>query len=239
MEKLYWADHTYPEIEEKIEEDPLVILPIGSVEAHGYHLPLSTDMIQPLWLAERIAEKINAIILPPIHYGWTENLKSFKGTISIGFKTIYNLVRDIVESVASQGVKKILVLSGHASSNHMAALRLACEDAVRKYRDLKIMLLSDYYIAYQYRGKLVPEDDGHAGVLETSRVMAIRPELVKGEYKFERKESGKYMVIVDYKDIVPYATFSDPRGASKELGEKINNLVLEELLKIIKENFKI
>ncbi len=239
MVKLRWDEHTYPEIEERLREDPIVIFPIGSVEAHGYHLPLNTDMLQPMWLAERIAEELNALIIPPLPYGWTENLKSFKGTISIGFSSLHGIVKDILTSLVSQGVRKIVVLSGHASTNHMAALRLACEEVVRENRNVKIMLLSDYYIAYKYRGDFVPADDGHAGVIETSRVMAIRPDLVKESYKFEKKEYGKYMVIVDYKDVVPYATFSDPHGATKELGKKLNNLILEELIELIKENFKI
>ncbi len=236
--RLYWDEYTYPEIESLLKNEPLVILPVGSVEAHGYHLPLNTDMLQPLWLAEEIAKRINAIILPPIHYGWTESLASFPGTISLKFDTIKNLVYDILDDVVRDGAKKILVLSGHASTSHMDALRLACEEAKRN-NDVEIMLLSDYYIAYQYRGKLVPEDDSHAGIIETSRVMAIRPELVKKNYKFEKREYGKYMVIGDYKKVVPYATFSNPEGANKELGEKLNNLILNKILKIIKENFKI
>ncbi len=237
MKRLYWDEYTYPEIEELMKSEPVVILPIGSVEAHGHHLPLNTDMVQPLWIAEEIAKRLNAIILPPIHYGWTGGLSSFSGTISIGFDTLKNLVLDILKEVVKHGAKKILVLSGHASTNHMTALRLACEEIARG--DVKVMLLSDYYIAYQYRGKLVPEDDGHAGVLETSRVMAIRPELVKENYKFEKRAVGKYMVTPDYKDFVPYATFSNPEGANKELGEKLNTIILEDLLKIIKENFGI
>ena len=239
MQRLYWAEYTYPEIEEILKKEPLIILPIGSVEAHGYHLPLNTDMLQPLWLAEEIAKRSNALILPPISYGWTEGLSSFPGTISIGFDSLRLFVRDVLRGVVKHGGKKILVLSGHASTNHMAALRLACEDVVKEGDDVRIMLLSDYYIAYQYRGKMVPEDDGHAGVIETSRIMAIRPELVHEEYKFQRKEAGKYMVIRDYREIVPYATFSSPEGASKKLGEKLNNLILEELIKIIRENFGI
>ncbi len=237
--KLYWAEYTYDELEEKIKKEPLVILPVGSVEAHGHHLPLNTDMLQPLWLAERIAERFNALILPPVHYGWTESLAPFTGTISIGFDTLYLLVRDILSEVLRHGVREIVVLSGHASGNHMAALRLACEEVNREYEDAKIMLLSDYYLAYQYRGKLVPEDDSHAGVIETSRVMAIRGDLVRGDYKFEKNPAGKYMVVVDYSKIVPYATFSDPKGSSKELGVKLNNMILEELTKIIKENFEV
>ncbi len=237
MKRLYWDEYTYPEIEELLKSEPVIILPIGSVEAHGYHLPLNTDMVQPLWLAEEIAKRVNAIILPPIHYGWTKGLSSFPGTISIGFETLKNLVLDILKEVVKHGGRKIIVLSGHASTNHMAALRLACEEMAEN--GVKIMLLSDYYIAYQYRGKLVPEDDGHAGVLETSRVMAIRPELVKENYKFEKMPVGKYMVTPDYREFVPYATFSNPQGASKELGEKLNNIILEELLKIIKENFEV
>ena len=239
MRKLYWAEHSYDEIKERIEEDPLIILPVGSVEAHGYHLPLNTDMLQPMWLAERLAERFNALILPPVHYGWTESLAPFPGTISIGFDTLYLLVRDILSEVLRHGARKILVLSGHASGNHMAALRLACEEVNRDYPEAKIMLLSDYYIAYQYRGKLVPEDDSHAGVIETSRVMAIRSDLVKDDYRFERHNAGKYMIVVDYSKVVPYATFSDPRGSSRELGEKLNEMILEELAKIIKENFGI
>ena len=237
--RLYWDEYTYPEIESLLKNEPIVILPVGSVEAHGYHLPLNTDMLQPLWLAEEIAKRINAIILPPLHYGWTESLASFPGTISLKFDTIKNLVYDILENVVRHGAKKILVLSGHASGNHMAALRLACEELNREYRDAKLMLLSDYYLAYQYRGKLVPEDDSHAGVIETSRVMAIRGDLVKENYKFEKNPTGKYMVVVDYSKVVPYATFSDPKGSSKELGEKLNKMILEELTKIIKENFEV
>jgi len=237
VRRLYWAEYSYKEIEEIVKENPLVILPIGSVEAHGYHLPLNTDMIQPLHLAERIASELGALILPPIHYGWTESLASFPGTISIGFDTLYLLVRDVLSEVLRHGVRNIVVLSGHASGNHMAALRLACEEVNREYEDAKIMLLSDYYIAYQYRGKLVPEEDSHAGVIETSRVMAIRPELVKEDYHFEKKSVGKYMIVRDYRELIPYATFSNPEGANKELGEKLNNMILEELLKIIKENF--
>ncbi len=236
--RLYWDEYTYPEIENILKEEPLIILPVGSVEAHGYHLPLNTDMLQPLYLAEEIAKRINAIILPPVHYGWTGSLASFPGTISLKFDTIKNLVYNILTEIVRQGVKKIMVLSGHASTNHMAALRLACEE-IKKKSDVKIMLLSDYYIAYQYRGKLVPENDSHAGIIETSRVMAIRPELVKKNYKFEKRDYGKYMVIRDYREIVPYATFSNPEGANKELGEKLNNLILEEILKIIKENFNV
>ena len=239
MQKLYWAEHSYDEIQLRLEGNPLVILPVGSVEAHGYHLPLNTDMLQPMWLVERIAEEFNALILPPIHYGWTGGLDSFPGTISIGFDTLRALVRDILNELGRQGVDKVLLLSGHASGNHMAALRLACEDAMKAHKGMRVMLLSDYYIAYKYRGELVPENDGHAGVIETSRVMAIRPDLVKENYRFERKDAGKYMVILDYSEFVPYATFSDPEGSNAELGEKLNTMILEELKKMIRENFGI
>jgi len=235
--RLYWDEYTYKEIEELLKRDPLIILPIGSVEAHGYHLPLGTDMFQPLWLAEKLAENFHALILPPIHYGWTKSLSSFPGTISIGFDTLKNLVEEILREVVKHGGRKILIISGHASSAHMAALRLACEKIVKENVEVKLMLLSDYYIAYQYRGEIVPEDDSHAGVIETSRIMAIRPELVKKEYVFEKREEKKYMVLPDYREIAPYATFSDPKGSNKELGEKLNTMILEELIKMVKINF--
>ncbi|MGC8619454.1 MAG: creatininase family protein [Thermoplasmata archaeon] len=234
---MYWHDLTFKEIEEKINDKLLVILPIGSVEEHGYHLPLNSDSAQAIYVSEEIAKKCNSLILPPIYYGYTE-LKDYKGTISIRYSTLYNLVFDILSKVVDDGVKNILIISGHASSIHMAAIRDAANEIVEK-EPVKIMFLSDYDIAYELRSKLVPGNDSHAGIIETSRMMAIRPDLVKKDFKFTYNGKGKFMVISNYSSIYPEGTLSDPNGSSPELGRKINEYVVEKLWEMVKENFNL
>lgn len=238
MERLYWDEYTWPEIEELLKKEPLVILPVGSVEEHGHHLPLNTDLLQPLYLAEKLARELNALILPPVAYGWTMTMMGFPGTISLRFETLRALIYDILKGAVQHGAKKFLVISGHASSNHMCALRLACEEIIKEHPEVQIMLLSDYHIAYKYRGTIVPEDDSHAGVLETSRIMAIRPELVhEGKMKYSKKEYVPYSIITDYREIFPYGTMSNPEGANAELGKEINEKIYHELLDLIKTKF--
>lgn len=236
---IRWDNLTFTELEKLINDKTVVILPIGSVEEHGPHLPLSSDMIQPNYVAEQVSEKIGAIVLPPISYGWTKTMNSFKGTISINFDTLKMLVFDILDSVCKTGVKNIVILSGHASKLHMAALNLAAEE-ILDIHHVKIMVLSDYDIAYEYRGKLVPETDSHAGIIETSRVMAIAPELVKKERKYEqRKTEKKYMVLKDIREYYTYGTLSDPEGANSELGAQLNKLIVDRLIEYIKSNFEL
>lgn len=234
---MYWHDLTFREIEKIIDDKLLVILPVGSVEEHGAHLPLNSDSVQALYVAEEIAKRCHALILPPIYYGYTE-LSDYKGTISISYNTLYNLVFEILQKIVQDGVKNVLIISGHASSVHMAALKSASNDIVKKY-PAKIMLLSDYYIAYELRSKLVPADDSHAGIIETSRMMAIRPDLVKEDLRFANNGEGKYMVIDNYSSIYPEGTLSDPKGASTELGKKVNEYVVERLWQMVKENFNL
>lgn len=236
---IRWDNLTFTELEKLINDKTVVILPVGSVEEHGPHLPLNSDMIQPNYISEKVSDRIGAIVLPPISYGWTKTMNSFTGTISINFDTLKNLVFDILNAVCNSGIKNIVILSGHASKLHMAALNLAADNVMDRYK-VKIMVLSDYDIAYEYRGKLVPETDSHAGIIETSRVLAIAPELVKKDWKYERKNTEKkYMVLKDIRDYYTYGTLSDPTGASSELGTQLNNLIINRLVDYIKTNFEL
>ena len=181
---MYLDELSTFELQEKLKtnDKTLVILPIGAVEEHGKHLPLSTDSIQPEFIAEKMAAEpeLDILIAPPIRYGICNTTRNFSGTISLSFDTFRALIQEILEELCRHGAKNIVVLSGHAGRIHMAALRVAGEAVVQKC-DVKLMILSDYDIIYKFAGSEFPDWDGHAGSVETSRVMAISPELVKGE----------------------------------------------------------
>lgn len=217
------------EFEKKIDDSTVVILPIGVIEEHGSHLPLSTDSLQGEYTAEEVAKRTNALLAPPIRYGVCNTTKNFPGTVSIRFETLQSVVYDVLSEFGRNGIKNVVVLSGHAGSTHMAALRLAAKDVVDKM-EMKVLVLSDYEIIY---GKgLVGPEDGHSGSVETSRVMAIRPDLVKGKGKKGVNKIPKFMVLRHPEEYWKGVT-GDPTKATKKRGEELNELIVQEMVKMI------
>lgn len=231
---MYLDELTMPEFKEKVNETTIVILPIGAVEEHGPHLPLCTDSIQPEYIAEKVAEKTGALIAPSIRYGFCSSTKNFPGTITISFDTLRSLIYDLLLEFIRNGIKNIVVLSGHAGRVHMAALRLAAERAVNE-KEANIMVLSDYDIAYDLLNKdeSIPPDDGHSGLIETSRILAIREDLVKGKGEAGNDRPPKFMVLRDPEKYFPSGVMGEPTNASKEKGEEINDYIVKELVKLI------
>ncbi len=222
-------DLSTKEFEKQVDDDTVVILPLGVIEEHGDHLPLSTDSLQSEHIAEEVAKRTGALVAPPIRYGVCNTTKNFPGTISIEFDTLRCLVQDVLFELARNGIKNIVVVSGHAGSSHMAALRLAAKEVVDEV-DVKILVLSDYEIIYE--AGLAEKGEGHSGWIETSRVMAIRPDLIRGKGKKGVNKIPKYMVL-RHPEKHWKGVSGDPAKATKEKGRKLNELVIEEMVKMI------
>lgn len=218
---------------------PLVILPFGSVEEHGSHLPLCTDAFQAEAVCARVAAKLDAVVCPPIRYGECKSTKNFPGTLSLTFETVQALAFEIISELGRNGIDKVMIVTGHAGSGHMAALRLGAQRAVEKNPKLKVMVLSDYDIAYDLRGKEFPTEDGHGGEIETSRILNLRPELVG---KSRPKGDGwtpEFMVLNDPEKYIPTGIFGDTSKAAAGKGERIDDYVVDRLCKLAKKNFGI
>ena len=231
---MYLDELTMSEFKKKVTPNRIVILPIGATEEHGSHLPLSTDTIQPVYVAEQVAKRTGALIAPPIYYGLCSSTANFPGTISISFDTLYSLVGDVLSELARHGFKKIVVVSGHAGRLHMAAIRLAAEEIASERPDVKLMVLSDYDIAYDIKDPEIPQDDGHAGMIETSRVMAIKPRLVKGRGKRGKSGLPRFRVVGDAQNYFPSGVMGDPTKASAKKGKEWNAHIVGELTKLVK-----
>lgn len=231
---MLFEEMTMTEVKERINRKSVAILPIGAIEEHGPHLPLSTDCIQPEYVANEVAKRLDAFVLPPIRYGQCSSTKNFPGTITIRFETLIMLAEDIICELARTGFKNIVVLSGHAGRAHMAALKLAGERALEKY-DIKLMVLSDYDIAYKIQDRNIPKNDGHAGMIETSRVMAIRPDLVKGKARASHPDFPEFRVLKNPEKHFPSGVMGNPQKASKEFGERANKVIVNKLTLLIKE----
>jgi creatinine amidohydrolase len=216
-------------LERRVRENPVVIVPVGALEAHGPHLPLGADQIQAETTAEDLAVRIGALVAPTIPYGNCAGTRPFPGTVSVSLGSLSRLVRELLEELARTGFRRVLVLSGHAAQGHMAALREGAEEAVQAVPALRVAVLSDYDFVYELRGKLSPPTDGHGGLLETSRVMAMRPESVgterpKVEYRYSRFRVGDPTV-----EEWPESVIGDTGPATPELGQRIQAHVLDRL----------
>ena len=231
---MYLDKLTMSEFRKKVTPSRVVILPIGATEGHGSHLPLSTDTLQPVYVAEQVAKRTGALIAPPIYYGNCTATANFPGTITISFEALNALVGEVLSELARHGFRKIVVLSGHAGRLHMAALRLAAERLVRERPEVKIMVLSDYDIAYAMKDPDIPADDGHAGMIETSRVLAIAPRLVKGRARAAYPKYPPYQVLSDYRPYFPTAVHGNPAKASAKKGKEWNAYIVKELTKLVK-----
>jgi len=240
-ETLLFDELSMTEAEEKAKAKKVVIIPVGSVEEHGDHLPLCTDSLQPEYVALEVAKKTKCLVAPTLRYGVCNSTRNFPGTISIGFESLHKIIRDILEEFIRNGFTRILVLSGHAGQSHMAALRLAAQEAVWQHeketpdKRPRIMVCSDYDFAYELKGKYSSEKDGHAGTIETSRVMAIRPDLIKTKGRKSFPKFPTFEVTADPERYFPSGVIGDPTTASDEKGRRTNKYIINEVTKLLGE----
>jgi creatinine amidohydrolase len=214
----------------QVNDDTIVLVPVGILEGHGPNLPLSTDTYQSVHVCTRLAEEMeNVLVAPTIHYGQCSSTANFPGSISIRFDTVRALVRDIVSEFYRQGVRNIAVISGHAGRNHIAAMSEGAREVVAEHQDLRVMTLSDFDLAYERLGKDFPADDGHGGAVETARVMAIRPDLVKGAGPPSTPKMPKWAHLPDPERIWTEGYWGYPDQATPEKGASLNDWIVEEM----------
>ncbi|MDR7481833.1 MAG: creatininase family protein [Armatimonadota bacterium] len=224
---------TWTEARERLQSASVAILPVGAQEAHGPHLPTSTDVIIAEEMATRGAAElrrrgVEAVVLAALDYVVTYAGAPFPGTIGITPPTLQALVVDIGRSLERQGVRLLLMASAHLEQIHLdtlrhAALALARETALRAaVLDIR---------EPQWAARLSEEfrrGARHAGSYETSLVWAVRPDLVRMDVA-----RGLQPVWVDLPAALragarsfaeagsPMAYFGDPARSSREEGEAL------------------
>ncbi len=214
------TDVTMTEFEQAVVKTRVAVLPVGSVEEHGAHLPLGTDTMQVWEVARLAADLVPILVCPPLHYGYCRSTRDHPGTVSISPETLRRLVVDIGASLHAQGVRGLVVISGHAGGLHMAALEEAAERLAEAHADLEVAVACEYHWARECgrEGIVETEDDGHAGEIETSRIQAIDPGLVKGSSPEEYPRFPKPFVSRTRRADWPGGVWGDPSRASPEKG---------------------
>lgn len=196
-----------------------IIIPIGSTEEHGYHLPLSTDSIIAEKLAEELSKRLNLPYVPTIFYGVCRTTALYPGTITISVHSLKNLVNDIVYSLYTQGFEKFFIITGHGGDAHVVALEEISRQ-LKQEKDIDVYVIKPYEIDVS---DLVDTKDIHAGEVETSLMLYLCPDLV--HMQKAKKEAIPSMNSAFYTPLrkrpTPSGTFGDPTKASRDKGKQI------------------
>jgi creatinine amidohydrolase len=177
------AKLTWPLVEQRLKQGCGAILPVGSTEAHGPHLPLDTDVTIARGMALRAAAILetrgdHCLVLPPVCYSVTEFASGFPGTLTLGSETAVAHLAEILEGAARAGFAPLAVANGHLEPDHIASIRDAV-DRVRKSTGLEVVFPDVTRRALAER--LTSEFQSgacHAGAYESSLVMADDPDAV-------------------------------------------------------------
>src|ERR671912_882298 len=116
--KYRYEEFTWPELREAVKQQRVAVLPVGTIEQHGPHLPLVTDVLTATEMSRRAVERLagEAVLMPSVYYAFNEHHLDFPGTISVRGETFIQYVTDIGRSLAHHGFRKVLLVNGHGSN---------------------------------------------------------------------------------------------------------------------------
>lgn len=231
---------TMTDFKKGLKRTKTIIIPFGTIEEHGSHLPLSTDTMQVYEVVKNVAQRVKVFVAPPLHYGVLTSTRNHAGSIGISANSLRVITRDIIKSGYAKGLRNFILISGHAGNIHMSALREAGEDMIDEIDDIKIAVISEYDMIRKESDKFVEtKDDGHAGEIETSRILYLAPNLVKGRAKEEYPEFPAPFLVKDKVKYWKGGVWGNPSKANKEKGEKLFLFSVDRIVEIVKRIEKI
>lgn len=186
---------TWVEYNDKVQDNPVVFLTVGSHEQHGPHLPMCCDVEIPDRIAHAVAGNIGGLVVPPVVFGYKSQARSgggnhIPGTISLDAASLIGTVKDIICELGRHGVRRIVVMDGHYENTMfiVEGIDLALRDLRRDGIDgLKVLRIGYYEFTTKEAERVVwPEGFPswpleHAGVMETSIMMHLFPEMVHAD----------------------------------------------------------
>jgi creatinine amidohydrolase len=221
------VSNTYRDLEEAGINT--AVLPVGSIEQHGPHLPLGTDWIIANKLAEEVAERLEDVyLLPAIPYSNSQEHLGFKGTISVKPNTLAKTIKDIIESLYLHGITRVVIISGHAGN---WILKPTIRELNLQYPELNII-----------QGGAMGErpEDIHAGMVETSQMLYISKDLVKKEKLIDSvpETTQEYLDYVGMRPLSGDGVWGKPSQSSVKKGEEIQKRRIEDITSYIKQTFQ-
>jgi len=226
----YFIELTQPEIAAQFKRNPLVLLPAGSVEQHGPHLPTGTDTFAANVISAAVAERMDGLVLPATPFGVTPMHMPFEGTITFSPDTYMRVVTETCVSTAKHGAKRLVILNWH--EGNIPSLAIAAE-ALHREHGMSVLTVQACYVAEEMYGKTC-NGLTHGGEIEALAVLAYRPELVhldRIDYSSDHAHGHKWdklrrtrsyqPVLTDIRTIAATGWFGSPQHATVEKGQRM------------------
>ncbi|MDE3089362.1 MAG: creatininase family protein [Chloroflexota bacterium] len=218
------AEMSWEEVNEYLERDNRVILPLGATEQHGRHLGLGTDFIEAEAIARGAGERSHVAVAPTMNFGMSHALLGFPGTLSLRPTTLIAVLEDLFRSLYRPGFRRVLVVNGHGGNT--AALSSALHLVAEDLPDLRAKTFEWWTDQESYRvviEMLGPQVGSHASPGETAFMLAVQPSAVKME-----RLTGHDAPVQPSRDLTTMQTFAqkypdgimglDPHSATREAG---------------------
>lgn len=241
--RIQYEELTAPDFARAVEKSGgTALIPLGILEKHGPHLPLGTDLLDAREVALRAARKEYAIVFPPYYFGQIFEAKHQPGTIAYSQKLMWDLLQETCDELARNGIRKIILVNGHGGNNSF--LSYFCQAQLAGRRDYAVFLFQpgrDPEADAQIKKMRKTTFEMHAGEMETSTMLANRPDLVRLDQATSQSgedQKGLAELKNAYTGIWWYARFpnhyaGDGSVGSKELGELSLNSQASQLVRMI------
>lgn len=236
---LYWPHLRRSQFEEALQDRPVVVVPVGSIEQHGPHCPVDVDLSTPLQIALRASEQAHdfpLIVAQEIPFGFTHYNRGFLGTISLQLSVFQTLLRDVGLSVHENGFHRIVFLNGHGGNQ--SPMKAAVVDLAQ--HNVFALAISHWDLipdlaTWGERDKSI----GHGGEWETSIQLHLRPQLVNRSLEIAESwvpsvapEFAKYATFPERQRETPHGVMGDPTVANAAKGERYVTAATETLIRL-------
>jgi creatinine amidohydrolase len=253
LKSVWLQELTWEDVAAYLNNDDIILCPVGSTEQHGPAGPLGVDSYAAIALAEDAAKDAGILVTPPMWFGDSPHHLDFPGTISLRTETLVAVAKDIIRSLAGHGFKKIVFINGHKGTNN-AALITACR-SVHQYELPNVLLaLVDPMFLGKGIGHIKESIEHHAGELEISHVWYKYPHLIKEEKLADEHVDLKpvfspfvhedlfggggdsveiFWNSREQKKFAPTGSFSDSTKSSPEKGRQYHEYLVKNLVRFI------
>jgi creatinine amidohydrolase len=243
----YFADLTQPEIAAQFKNNPLVILPCGSVEQHGPHLPTGTDTLVANIIAHAVAERMDGLVLPATPFGVTPMHMPYEGTITLTPDTYMRVQTETCVSTAKHGARQLMIINWH--EGNIPSLAITAE-ALHREHGMSVLTVQACYVAEELYGHSCGGLT-HGGEIEALAVLAHSPGLVhldRIDYSSEHSHGHKMdklrrtrtyqPVLTDIRSIALTGWFGSPQHATAEKGGKMLTDIADAIAKEARDIFR-
>jgi creatinine amidohydrolase len=234
--RLHVVDLTRDEFAQAMRAGRWLLLPFGSVEQHGPHLPLGTDSFYGEYVCLAVAEQVNGLVAPGFPYGICRTMRNFPGTVSLSPETFIPLLREILAEYIRHGARKFALIAGHAEVAQDSAVREAALPLVIADPSLKVVIVGPYDFLDPIRQEAgLVGTDGHAGSIETSEMLVIAEEKVHTDRlpAVTRPRLSHFKLLACPETEFPTGVRGDTSKVSRALGERALSHAVSEIVRLL------